>query len=119
MILTVTLNPCIDKTIFVTHFQKGKKVVVEGIKKIAGGKGNNVARVIKNLGHEVLSFCVVGGQEGRIIEELLGQDSIPLQAVWAKKSQQDGDHGFGDQNKPPDRFLLSQAFPFLLRNFRR
>ncbi|GFP40382.1 1-phosphofructokinase family hexose kinase [Candidatus Hakubella thermalkaliphila] len=84
MILTVTLNPCIDKTIFVTHFQKGKKGVVEGIKKIAGGKGNNVARVIKNLGHEVLSFCVVGGQEGRIIEELLGQDSIPLQAVWAK-----------------------------------
>ncbi|GFP27926.1 1-phosphofructokinase family hexose kinase [Candidatus Hakubella thermalkaliphila] len=84
MILTVTLNPCIDKTIFVTHFQKGKKVVVERVKQIAGGKGNNVARVIKNLGHEVLSFCVVGGQEGRIIEELLGQDSIPLQAVWAK-----------------------------------
>lgn len=86
LILTVTLNPCIDKTIFVTNFQKGKKVVVEGIKKIAGGKGNNAARVIKNLGHEVLSLCVLGGQEGRVIEELLAQDSIPLQAVWVRSS---------------------------------
>ena len=46
MILIITLNPCIDKTIYVHENFLGAKIKAKKIKVIAGGKGNNVARIL-------------------------------------------------------------------------
>lgn len=85
MILIVTLNPCIDKTIYIKKNELGKVIRAYKVKTIAGGKGNNVARVLRNLGIENISLNFLGGYYGKIIEECLKKDGINYKAVWIKK----------------------------------
>jgi len=66
-ILTVTLNPAVDKTI-----QTGKKVFLS-----AGGKGLNVSRTLKMLGEKTLATGFLGGTSGRCIEKELDRERIP------------------------------------------
>ena len=46
MITTVTLNPAIDKTLSIEHFEVNKVNRVKTIHESLGGKGINVARVL-------------------------------------------------------------------------
>lgn len=81
MILTVTLNPCIDKTVFIKKLRLGEIIRADGVKKIAGGKGVNVARVVRNLGESVLALVIVGGRTGAEIMDLIGREGIPARGV--------------------------------------
>ncbi len=70
-IITVTLNPCIDKTITVDGFSEGGLNRIQKVRTDAGGKGINVAKVLKRFGAEVVALGILaaGGQE-RLISEL-------------------------------------------------
>ena len=46
MILCVTLNPCLDKTLTVPPWRPGDLVRGTAIREVVGGKGNNVARAL-------------------------------------------------------------------------
>ncbi len=81
MILTVTLNPCIDKTVFIEQFRVGEIIRAHKVKKIAGGKGVNVARVVRNLGQSALALVMVGGRTGEEIMDLIERDGIPARGV--------------------------------------
>jgi 1-phosphofructokinase family hexose kinase len=71
MIVTVTLNAAIDRTLTVPNFQRGQRHRASDGVTLAGGKGINVARALKSLGVPVVATGLVGGQTGtRIIEEL-------------------------------------------------
>lgn len=85
MILIVTLNPCIDKTMYIKRNELGKIIRASKVKIIAGGKGNNVARVLKKLGVKNISLNLLGGYYGKIIEDCLKKDGINYRAVWIKK----------------------------------
>lgn len=85
MILIVTLNPCIDKTMYIKRNELGKIIRASKVKIIAGGKGNNVARVLKKLGIKNISLNFLGGNYGKIIEDCLKKDGINYKAVWIKK----------------------------------
>ena len=50
MILTVTLNPCIDRTLTVFNFREGGTTPVSATRTEIGGKGLNVSKVIAKLG---------------------------------------------------------------------
>ena len=50
MILCVTLNPCLDKTLTVPSWKPGDLVRGTELRHVVGGKGNNVARALLNLG---------------------------------------------------------------------
>lgn len=52
MITTLTLNPCIDKTLIVPSFQVGEMNRVSESKIVYAGKGFNVSKGIANLGFE-------------------------------------------------------------------
>lgn len=54
-VLTITLNPAIDKTIVVPHFQQGRIFRPDAISLSAGGKGINVSRVLSQLGVNTLA----------------------------------------------------------------
>jgi tagatose 6-phosphate kinase len=54
MILAVTLNPAVDITYRVSHLERGRSHRVEFVRERLGGKGINVARVLRALGREVL-----------------------------------------------------------------
>ena len=71
MILTVTLNAAIDKTLAVPNFRLGRRHRTVEQTTMAGGKGVNVARAIKTLGQPVIATGFTGGPTGtRIVEEL-------------------------------------------------
>ena len=71
MIITVTLNAAIDKTLAVPNFRLGRRHRAVDSTTMAGGKGVNVARALKTLGQPVIATGVAGGHTGtRIIEQL-------------------------------------------------
>src|SRR5881275_2568673 len=74
MIITVTLNAAIDKTLAVPNFRLGRRHRAVEQTAMAGGKGVNVARVLKALGQPVIATGVAGGSTGtRIIEQLTNE----------------------------------------------
>jgi 1-phosphofructokinase/tagatose 6-phosphate kinase len=71
MILTVTLNTAVDKTLAVPNFRLGRRHRTVEQTTMPGGKGVNVARVLKLLGHPVIATGLAGGPTGtRIVEQL-------------------------------------------------
>ena len=74
MIVTVTLNAAIDRTLTVPNFQPGHRHRASASLTSAGGKGINVARALKRLDAPVIATGLAGGRTGdRIIEELAGE----------------------------------------------
>ena len=83
MILTVTLNPCLDKTLVVDPWEPGQNVRASEMGHVAGGKGNNTARVLQTLGHDARPMTLLGGWVGRHIEQLFGtRDGLKPLVVW-------------------------------------
>jgi 1-phosphofructokinase family hexose kinase len=71
MIITVTLNAAIDKTLAVPNFRLGRRHRAVEQTAMAGGKGVNVARALRALGQPVIATGVAGGPTGtRIVEHL-------------------------------------------------
>jgi 1-phosphofructokinase family hexose kinase len=74
MIVTVTLNAAIDRTLTVPNFQRGQRHRASAGVTLAGGKGINVARALKLLGVPVVATGLVGGTTGtRIVEQLTNE----------------------------------------------
>jgi 1-phosphofructokinase/tagatose 6-phosphate kinase len=74
MIVTVTLNAALDRTLTVPNFQRGQRHRASGGLTLAGGKGINVARALKRLDVPVVATGLAGGLTGtRIVEELTGE----------------------------------------------
>jgi 1-phosphofructokinase family hexose kinase len=76
MIITVTLNAAIDKTLAVPNFRLGRRHRATEQAAMAGGKGVNVARALKALGQPVIATGVAGGPTGTRIIEHLTEEAI-------------------------------------------
>ncbi len=76
MILTVTLNAAIDRTVAVPNFRLGQRHRAVDSRTVAGGKGVNVARALKLLGRPVIATGLAGGPTGVRILEQLAEESI-------------------------------------------
>jgi 1-phosphofructokinase/tagatose 6-phosphate kinase len=74
VIVTVTLNAAIDRTLTVPNFQLGHRHRASQGLTLAGGKGINVARALKRLNVPVVATGLAGGRTGtRIVEELTSE----------------------------------------------
>jgi len=74
LIVTVTMNAAIDRTLTVPNFQRGQRHRASQGLTLAGGKGINIARALKRLGVPVVATGLAGGGTGtRIIEELTAE----------------------------------------------
>lgn len=76
MIVTVTLNTAIDKTLEVPNFRIGRRHRTVSQTTMPGGKAVNVARAIKRLGRPVIATGFAGGATGTRIVEALTAESI-------------------------------------------
>jgi 1-phosphofructokinase family hexose kinase len=76
MIITVTLNAALDKTLEVPNFTPGRRHRTVDQTTMAGGKGVNVARAIKSLGQPVIATGFAGGSTGNRIVEALHDEAI-------------------------------------------
>ena len=78
MITTVTLNTSIDKAYSISSpLEVGTVMRVSSCIDNAGGKGLNASRAIATAGEQVLATGFVGGNNGRLLCELLERDGIP------------------------------------------
>jgi 1-phosphofructokinase/tagatose 6-phosphate kinase len=76
MIITVTLNAAIDKSLSVPNFRLGRRHRTVEQRTMAGGKGVNIARTLKALGQPVIATGFAGGVTGTHIVEQLTDEGI-------------------------------------------
>lgn len=82
MIITVTFNPAVDKTIRVSNFKLGNLNRVSAVRQDPGGKGINVSRAVANLGGDTLALGFLGGTSGQFIADSLAEMNIPHDFTW-------------------------------------
>jgi 1-phosphofructokinase family hexose kinase len=74
VIVTVTMNAAVDRTLTVPNFLLGQRHRASQVLTLAGGKGINIARALKRLDVPVAATGLAGGRTGvRIIEELTAE----------------------------------------------
>ncbi|GMU91605.1 MAG: sugar kinase [Candidatus Hydrogenedentota bacterium] len=85
MILTVTPNPCVDKTVFIDRLEPGTFMRSKKCTCIPGGKGVNVSRAVKIMGRATTAMVVVGGHPGRhVVDMIENQDGIECVPAWVE-----------------------------------
>jgi len=81
MILTVTLNAAVARTMVVPSLTFGQRHRVSESISLAGGKGMNIARSLRELGTPVLATGFAGGRSGDAIRDGLSDAAIPFELV--------------------------------------
>jgi 1-phosphofructokinase len=81
MIITVTLNPSLDRTIEVAELTRGAMVRASATRLDPGGKGVNVARALAAHGLSTCAVVPLGGPEGAQLTALLEHEGINVCAV--------------------------------------
>ena len=81
MIITVTLNPALDKTVTLPGFAVNTINRVQSIRLDPGGKGINVSKAVKALGGKTLSIGILGGASGGYIKAALDKMELPNEMV--------------------------------------
>ncbi|HUV03660.1 MAG TPA: 1-phosphofructokinase [Armatimonadota bacterium] len=81
MIATVTLNPALDKSVYIDRLHPNDANRISKIEVDAGGKGINASRVLKELGSETIALGLLGGRTGRFIEHVLNTEGISTDFV--------------------------------------
>lgn len=75
-VVTVTLNPAIDRTVTIANFAAGKVNRVEQMQEHPGGKGVNVASILADYGHSVAVTGFLGRENSGPFEQLFAQKRI-------------------------------------------
>jgi 6-phosphofructokinase 2 len=80
-ILTLSLNPTIDVSSEADVVRPTHKTRTENETFEPGGGGINVARVVRELGGEVVAVCLAGGASGVLLDELLARIELPRRMI--------------------------------------
>lgn len=84
-IITITFNPCIDKSTSVNALKPEKKLRCSAPVFEPGGGGINVARAIKKLGGKALAIYPSGGYSGKFLDILLDRENIPAFTIETRQ----------------------------------
>lgn len=84
MVVTVTINPCIDKSTRVEQLQAEGKLRCSQLVNEPGGGGINVSKALKKLGVEATALFPAGGHNGNMLCVLLEAEGILFKAIQVK-----------------------------------
>ncbi|MCX6023458.1 MAG: PfkB family carbohydrate kinase, partial [Chloroflexi bacterium] len=84
MIITVTLNPAVDQTIFVPTVTVGDLNRVAESLLDPAGKGINMSRLLHRLGAATIAFGVAAGDLGRLAEHALQAEGVLSWFLWVE-----------------------------------
>lgn len=76
MLLTVTLNPCVDHLLKVEKLLIGDTNRIKVVEKDAGGKGLNTSRVFAHLGGETVATGFLGGATAAFIRHVMDDEGV-------------------------------------------
>src|SRR5688572_24909388 len=84
MIVTLTLNPAIDKSTEVSQLVPEKKLRCADILIDAGGGGINVSKALDELGGKSIAIFPYGGVNGQLLMSLVQKESVTANAIAVK-----------------------------------
>ena len=84
MIITVTMNPAIDKTVEIDALVPGGLNRIQKVEYDAGEKGINVSKTIRELGGKSIATGFLGGNAGQTIKNVLDELGIKNDFVWSE-----------------------------------
>jgi 1-phosphofructokinase family hexose kinase len=82
MIITVTPNTSIDRTMVLPYFQWGKTIRSQEAVIGMGGKGTDASWVLGELGIETLALGFAAGPTGQQMVELLQERGVKTDFIW-------------------------------------
>lgn len=89
-IITLTVNPALDKSAHFTGLVPEQKIRCQQPSFDAGGGGINVSKAISRLGGDSLAVFTAGGPTGEMIKELLVKESVAIDPIavqnWTRES---------------------------------
>jgi 6-phosphofructokinase 2 len=89
-VVTLTINPALDKSTFVEEIAPDHKLRCETPVFEPGGGGINVSRAMKRMGGESLALYLSGGATGNVLSELLDKERlthIPIPSIkWTREN---------------------------------
>lgn len=83
-IITLTLNPALDKNTSVKKLEPEKKLRCNNPDVAPGGGGVNVSRALNNLGIQSTAMYLAGGFAGKHFTDLLAQEAIETNVIEVK-----------------------------------
>ncbi len=111
MLLTVTLNPAIDRILPVEGFTSGKIFRIPAANVQVGGKGLNVARAAHTLGLPVRATGPIAGAAGHYFAALATQEAFPSQ--WIQLTHGDTRTCTLIVHPPQDTTVINESGPNL------
>jgi len=87
MLLAVTSNPTIDRTLHMPAMTLGAVHRTTQVHLAAGGKGINVCRAALKLGCEVLTTGPLAGRAGQIVDDLAANENLPVDWYWLSSGE--------------------------------
>jgi 1-phosphofructokinase len=81
MIVTLTPNPSLDRTVSITELRRGEVHRATASRLDPGGKGVNISRALTAHKAQTLAVLPAGGPQGHLLAELLGQAGIEVALV--------------------------------------
>lgn len=80
-IVTLTLNPALDKSTSVQHLVPEQKLRCEPMQLDAGGGGINVSKGIAKLGGSSIAVFPAGGHNGRLLQEIVEKNGVKTHVI--------------------------------------
>ncbi len=87
MINTVTLNPAIDKMLYLNNFKKNTTNRIQNIETTIGGKGTHVSINLKQMNENSNAFGICHGETGTKIIEMLQSSGINVHFIHEDEFQ--------------------------------
>ncbi len=81
MIVTLTINPTIDRVISVDRLAFEDRAYINSTRESAGGRGINASCVIHSFGGKTLALLISGGNAGKRLQEHMECDGMAFQVV--------------------------------------
>jgi len=81
LILTVTINPSVDRNIQVDRLVFEDRAYILDREDSAGGRGMNASRVLHSFGAKTLAIVTSGGGIGQRLEKLAAKSGFPVKVV--------------------------------------
>lgn len=87
MLVTVTMNPSVDRTVALEEFRLGETNRVKEVRSDASGKGINVSKALIKQGFTSTATGLLAGREGEFVEEAVRSAGITPRFTWLSKGQ--------------------------------
>jgi 1-phosphofructokinase family hexose kinase len=84
LIVTLTINPAIDRTFSVDRLAFEDRAYIKSTHETAGGRGINSSVVVHSFGGQTLAVLTSGGDSGKRLEGLLSTCGFPIAVVPIK-----------------------------------